>query len=435
MGGPFSQDSTQGNVLLLLTTRMAAADDIMLLPGAEGFETWRTKGLPDAAPEPGVKARRAAWIGLPMRSVVSFPMRFHGGDASRLESAVKLELETLGLGGEDTAPHLFEVRAEAGDETRDQKGWAVVQAAPLPKEALDTGLDARYAPSVSFFNLDPGRAQVWSEGGGLALALPDEKGRPLHAQALTSHEPDADAAAEIRCILAAAELAGAAPEVESVALRVGDTGGGTASRLALEDFSAGLDFPVVPGAAAARPKPPSAAWRLVPQSVLDQRLARKQRQTIFLAATMIVAALVAALGAFAAGLWKRQQEQAGEEARLAAMEPQLEEIRFSRDKWMSLQGALTPGEYPVELFFQLVQLLPPEGIRLTLFELNEEKLTLAGEASSIQHANNFREELSSKPAFREWGFADGFPTPEVMPDNRAQFRAEGRRPSFAASTP
>ena len=405
----------------------------MLLPGAEGFETWRTKGAPDAAPEPGVKARRAAWIGLPMRSLVSFPVRFHGGDAARHESAVKLELETLGLCGEDVAPHLFEVRADAGDETRDQKGWAVVQAAPLPKETLDTGLDARYAPSVSFLPLEPGRAQVWSESGSLALVLPDEKGQPLHAQALTSHEPDADAAAEIRCILAAAELAGVTPEIESIGLRA--DGSDAVAPLVLEDFAAGLDVPVVPAMAVAKPKPPAAGWRLVPQPIVDQRSARKQRQTMILVATMVVAALVAALGAFAAGLWKRQQEQSREEARLAGMEPQLEDIRFSRDKWLSLQGALTPVEYPVELFFQLVQLLPPEGIRLTLFELNEEKLMLAGEASSIQHANNFREDLSSKPAFREWGFAEGFPTPEVMPDNRAQFRAEGRRPSFAASAP
>jgi hypothetical protein len=401
----------------------------MLLPGAEGFETWKAKGQGDAMPEPGVKTRRAAWVGLPAKSLVSFPVRFHGGDADRREAAVKLEMETLGLGGEEIGAHLFETRA-ADDATRDQKGWAVMQTAVLPQDVLDAGLDARFAPSVCFQSLEPGRARVWREAGGLTLALPDEDGRPLHTQALTSQEPDADAAAEIRCILAAAELAGAAPEIAGVTVNVDAQDEG--ATLVKSDFAPALDVPVEIGVAQ-KPKAPRETWRLVPEPVLKKRVARQQRQTMMLTGSAAVLAVLAGLGAFGFGLWKRGQDQSRELALLAQKEPQLQQIRDSRDLWMSLQTALTPDQYPVELFYQIVNLLPPEGIRLTLFELSEDKLILAGEASSIQHANNFREELSSKPAFKEWGFAEGFPAPEVLPDNRAQFHAEGRRPAFAAT--
>ena len=122
---------------------------------------------------------------------------------------------------------------------------------------------------------------------------------------------------------------------------------------------------------------------------------------------------------------------ATEPASLARLEPKLEAIREANTQWTNLELALTPQHYPVELFFQVVQLLPPEGIRLTLFEMNADKLTIAGEASSVNHAISFREDLAGAPAFKDWGFAAS--TPSVLPDGRATFQAEGTRPSLAAA--
>lgn len=410
---------------------MSAAEEILHIPGAEGFQTWRSRGKEPLSPEPaGGKLRKADWIGIPAKALVSIPLRFHGIDAGRREAAAQLELESAGLGTESQQPHLFEARFY-NEEARDQHAWACVQAAPLQKEVLDAGLDARYAPSVCFQPLIKGKAAVWKEAGGLALALPDEDGQPLHVQALTSREPDEDAAAEIRCILAAAELAGAAPEIESLQLRLSNE----EAAESLEDrrqFASALDFPAVIESPPP-PRPPAENWRLVPEPVVKRRQARAQRRLLTLVATGTMLLIVAGLAAFAAGLWTREQKLRTEIADLAALEPRLEVIRKANGHWNNLEQALTPKHYPVELFHQMVQLLPPEGIRLTLFELNNEKLTIAGEASSVNHAISFREDLAGAPAFKDWGFAAS--SPSVLPDGRATFQAEGTRPSAVVVDP
>lgn len=412
---------------------MSAAEDIMQIPGAEGFQAWRAKGKEGAVPEPNAKsAKKTGWIAIPAKALVSIPMRFHGMDASRREAAVQLELEAAGFGAESQQRHLFETHVHNG-EARDQQTWTCVQAAPLPKDVLDSGVDADYAPSVCFQSLEAHKARLWKEAGSLALAIPDADGHPQHCQALTSREPDADAAAEIRCILAATELAGINTEVDSLSLCLDDQ----QAAETMEDrrqFAAALDFPVALEKPFI-PRVPAEASRLVPDPVIKKRQARKQRRAIMLATVGAVLVTAAGLGAYGAGLWKRQQDLAGESRRLRVLEPKLAEIRSAKARWEALQLALTPEQYPVELLFQLVQLLPPEGIRLTLFEMNEEKITIAGEASSVNHAISLREDLVSSPAFKEWGFSDGFPNPAVRPDGRAEFHAEGRRPTFAVVTP
>lgn len=407
---------------------MSAPDEILHIPGTEGFQTWRTKGREDPLLDATGKPKKADWIGLPAKLLISMPMRFHGIDANRRDSAAQLELEGAGLGAESQQPHLFESRVY-DEEARDQRAWTCVQAAPLPKEILDAGLDAQYAPSVCFQKLTPGQAAVWKESGNLALALPDAGGHPMHFQSLTSREPDEDAAAEIRCILAAAELSGTAPEIESVQLRFDPESGEVAAEEQAR-FAGALDYPVKL-VKPELPHRPEVKWRLVPEPVVMRRQARSHRRMLAMATTATLLVICAGLAAFAAGLWKRQQSLRAETARLAGLEPKLEAIRAANTQWTNLELALTPQHYPVELFYQVVELLPPEGIRITLFEMNADKLTIAGEASSVNHAISFREDLSGAPAFKDWGFAAN--TPSVLPDGRATFQAEGTRPSLAAA--
>ena len=407
---------------------MSAPEEILHIPGANGFQTWRTKGREEPLPDRTGRPKKADWIGIPARALVSIPMRFHGIDASRRDSAAQLELEGAGLGAEIQHTYLFQSRVY-DEDARDQRAWTCVQAAPLPKEVLDAGLDAQFAPSVCFQNLQRGQAAVWKELGSLALVLPDAGGQPLHFQALTSREPDEDAAAEIRCILAAAELAGASPEIESVQLRLEADADGV-SKEEQDRFAGALDIAVKVGKPEA-PHRPEATWRLVPAPVVLRRQARSHRRMLALVTTATLLVICAGLAAFAAGLWRRQGALRAESTRLAAMEPKLEAIRAANTQWTNLELALTPQHYPVELFYQVVQLLPPEGIRLTLFEMNADKLTIAGEASSVNHAISFREDLAGAPAFKDWGFSAS--TPSVLPDGRATFQAEGTRPSLAAA--
>ena len=125
------------------------------------------------------KLKKADWIGIPAKALVSIPMRFHGIDAGRRESAAQLELEGAGLGAESQQPHLFETRVH-DEEARDQRAWTCVQAAPLPKDVIDAGLDSQYAP-VGLFSKTEARPGGSVEGGGQPGAGAAGRGGPSAA--------------------------------------------------------------------------------------------------------------------------------------------------------------------------------------------------------------------------------------------------------------
>lgn len=402
---------------------MKPPSDNLLVPGDETFEAWRPSGSQGGRTmerAPSGQKRAAGWIGIPVRSLVSVPMRLEGLSSGQQESAALLELEAAGVADEGLADNAFELRdCSVGDGSG--RVDAVIQDGPLPDEVLSQAIDSRFVPSFAFRQFYPGEAQMWREQGVFVLALPDAGGNIVHCQALASRVLDADTAAEIRCILASLELSDVSPRIQSLVIE---------SENAAEDvvpvsFERDLDFPISIRDAEP-PKIPQSSSRLVPDSVLRARQERKQRNLIILGALGLVTLTVAMLGAFAARLAWREQELAAEEQRLDTLEPQLADIREAQVRWDLLSGVLTPEEYPVELLHQLITLLPPEGIRLTRFELRPEGLVLDGEASSIGHGVQFRESLVSSPAFADWGFDRGFPQPTNLPDGRATFRAEGR---------
>lgn len=402
---------------------MKKPTDTLLVPGDERFEAWRPSGSQGTASMErveGVSKKAPGWIGIPVRSLVSVPMRLEGLHGEQQESAALLELEAAGVAEDGIGRNAFELRdCSVGDGAG--RVDVIIQSGELPPEALSQAIDSSFVPSFAFRKFYPSEARMWREHGVLVLALPDTGGNVVHCQALSSRMLDADAAAEIRCVMASLELGGVAPKIQSLVIDSDAAG----EDVLPVSFERGLDFPVTIREAEP-PVAPAGSSRLVPDSIVRARQERKQRNLIIMGALGLVTLTVVMLGAFAGRLVWREQALAAEEQRLDALEPQLEDIREAQMRWDLLGSVLTPEEYPVELLHQLITLLPPEGIRLTRFELRPEGLVLDGEASSIGHGIQFRESLVSSPVFASWGFERGFPQPTNLPDGRATFRAEGR---------
>jgi len=404
---------------------MKNSDDLMLIPHEEGFRAWRLRGGKATLPDIESRSRRGAeWVALPARCMVSVPMHIQGADAARRESAAQLELEAAGLGNETATATNFDLYPLGANE-RDQRTAAFIQVAALPPAVLADGNDAQFAPSVSFRKLNPGEAQIWHEAGNLVLAIPHESGAPMHCQALAARALDEDAAADIRCVLASLELAGLAPNLQSICvLSANET-----EDIVPISFENALDLPVT----LRREEPPHLpvqSTRLVPAPVVRLRQERQQRRMVMMGALAFTFVLIAALGAFAARVLIREREVAADELRLNELEPELVSIRDAKAAWEDLRPAITPDLYPVEDFYQLVLLLPPEGIRLTRFEVREDGMVLDGEASSLGHGLEFRDKLIAAPAFKRWVW--NFPQPTNLPDGRATFRAEGTSATAAA---
>ncbi|MEN3940811.1 hypothetical protein WJU23_05935 [Prosthecobacter sp. SYSU 5D2] len=413
---------------------MKNSDDLMLIPHEEGFRAWRLRGGSIAKAEHESRSRRGtAWIALPARSLVTVPFRFQGVDSGRREAMAQLELEAAGFGQETADTNNFDLW-NLGEDERDQRSISFIQVSSLPADILEEGGNAKFAPSVAFHQLQPGEALIWREAGTLVLAIPHESGAPLHCQALAARVLDADAAAEIRCILASLELGGLSPDIQKLAIVstslqpeavVGEEPVPPMEDILTESFTDELDIPVTLREEQI-PSLPAHASRLIPAPVVKDRLDRQQRHMIMMGALAFAFVMVAALGAFAARVALRDHAVEQELARLDSLEPELATIRDAQAAWEDMRFAISPEEYPVESLHQLVGLLPEQNIRITRFEVREDGMVIDGVASSLGHGIDFREKLISHEPFKRWVW--DFPQPINLNDGTATFRAEARLP-------
>lgn len=397
---------------------MKSSDELMLIPHNEGFRAWRARG--QTLTQLGSESKGGVdWVALPARAVVSVPIRFNGVDAARREGAVQLELEAAGLANEVAQPYNFDL-VPLSDDERDQRTTSFIQMAGLPQTVLEDATDARFAPSVVFRKLQPGEVLIWRENGGHVMAVPYDNGKPLHFQALTARTLDADAAAELRCILASLELSGLSPNIQSICVLVSKEDEATLP----VSFENALDIPLVTRPEGA-PTTPLVETRLIPEPVVQYRYERQQRRLMLMGAFAFAFVLVAALAAFGARVALRERAIAKEEQQLRELEPQLAAIRDARAAWEDLASAITPDYYPVEAMYQLIRLLPDEHIRITRFEAREDGMVIDGQASTLSRAIEFRDSLTNAPAFARWSW--NFAPPTSLPNGQATFRAEGHQ--------
>jgi Tfp pilus assembly protein PilN len=165
---------------------------------------------------------------------------------------------------------------------------------------------------------------------------------------------------------------------------------------------------------------------LVPDAVVQAREDRRRQRLLISMLCAVMLVVAAALSAFAARLYVREQAILAETEALDASEPEVQAVRDAQAQFGTLDPTLNRDQFVVEMFHQLVTLLPAEGIRLTRFEFRSDSLIIDGEASSPQHAIDFRGELTGSAYFKDWGFDQGFAQNPSMQDGRATFRAEGR---------
>ena len=404
---------------------MKPSEEIFIMPGREAPEAWRADGKEGSTPQDSSKSKSAGWVALPLRSVISVPMRFSAMPSERRQAAASLELEGLGIHASESD---FQLEVRDADQ-REQRVWTVVQTAPLPAHVNAAPMDAKFAPSVAFRTLKRGEAQLWTESGHLALAIPDETGKPLYAQSLSAHTADEDAAAELRCILAGLELAGMSPEVNEVVIQ--QPADSVSTPDAFAPFATESGFPVSTEVEKV-PRLPRESWHLLPPAILERRVQRRNQQTMMLASAGLVLVLLAMLGAFGGRLWTRERALAAETSRMDILEPELIAIQEAKNRSIALDPAINRDKFAMEMFHQVSRLLPDENIRLEDFTIRDNQLIVAGTASNPALANQLAEDLKREKAFKD--IAWELPPPTSNADGTAHFRYTGA-PPVAAETP
>jgi hypothetical protein len=381
----------------------------LCFPGEEERETWVCEegGWKRCEPVSG------GLMGLEVMIFDSAPFWSLSQD-SVTDDAVALRWETLGISSSSEAPQWVhwtvtrqKNRALAGtmalvDELTSTEGW---------KHHPES-----FEPSVRLLPLPANGMAVWRELGRCVAAFTRD-GSLLHAAVLASRVLDADAACELHDLCAALQAHDFMEEPVGIHIWTAcETD--FVPQLACMFIEAGVIKEPRPD-----PRPPKEPGRLLPALVAQQRQLKQQRQQKLMMLAVGAMMYLCFFGAWWLRLQWRDSRLSRAEAALATLQPEMDQVSQAQARWQAMEGAINPDLYPMEIFHQIVSLLPDEGIRLKEFQIDNGRIIVSGEAATVNHALGFKDRLTASAALQHHSW--NFPVPTIREDNRADFRAEG----------
>jgi hypothetical protein len=304
---------------------------------------------------------------------------------------------------------------------------ALLHAVVLPSNLAPRywhGDVTEYAVSPSCLPLAPDGVTVWEEDGGWVAGVM-RGDRLLHFQPLAEKTPSAQMALEIWLMQAPLDAGRMLSGNGHVTLYYQGT---AAPDLSDWRSAGGLEV-----AAEKFPPPvlPAAPLDCVPLPVRDLQRTKEtgaRRQKIALLAAAVYFVLVLALAANTLWLWWRAESL---QATIAGEAGEVDAVRAAMQRWSAIEPALDPVGYPLEVLYQAARLLPKDGVRLTLFQMNVDRVVLAGEASTLQAAQRFQEDVRKNPDLTAYDWTMENPRP--LPTGSARFQIDGVRHGAAAA--
>jgi hypothetical protein len=391
-------------------------------PVAHGWQKWQEGegGAWTAAGEASELAELSpaagALIAIPVRRAFSLAVWVPGEDPSILGDLVFTQLELRGLAGRSRETTSFAWReiAREGNEV-------LLQAVVLPSQLAPRywhGEVTDYAVSPACLPLPPDTVAIWQEEETWVAAV-TRGDQLLHFQPLTGKSPDAAMALEVWMMLAPLEAGRMlGPGIAALVYHEGSTAP------SLEEWhgTGGLPVGTRPLPPPVRPLQPLECVPLPVREVQKAKVASGRRQRIALAAAAVYFLVVLGLAANTLRLhWQARALQ-------AEIDGNAEEVAATKDameRWNGLSAALDPAGYPLEVLFQTAKLLPPEGVRLTLFEMNLGRVIIQGEAKDFTAAQLYMDAVkkSQELSGYEWTAEN----PKSLPNRSARFQIDGVR--------
>jgi hypothetical protein len=109
---------------------------------------------------------------------------------------------------------------------------------------------------------------------------------------------------------------------------------------------------------------------------------------------------------------------------IAELQPKVELSNARQTKWRALEAAVEPSRYLVEILHQIARSIGAADIRITEFQMNPREFAFSGEAANVAEAIEYVGRLRKEPELG--GFKIDSPNPNILPNERAQFRVNGR---------
>ena len=392
----------------------------LIRPSRAGWQKWET-GEDEAWTLVGegleladLKPAENTLIAVPVRRAFSLALWVPGVDSSLFADLVYTQLEMRGLAGRSK-----ETTSYVWREVAREKDDVLLQVTVLPGHLASRywhGDIVDYVVSAECWPAAPDGVTVWEEQG-VWVALVTRGDHLLHFQVLNATTPSADMALELALLLAPLEAGNMIAETPRIRLFYQ---GDTAPDLSAWNFSGGVEAAPLPP-----PVFPEKAPRCVPLPVRQvqeakARAGRRQRIMLWAASAYLLVVLLLVGNA----LWLNARASSLRSS-LRAEAPQVDAIRAAMQRWNSIESAVDPRRYPIETLYQAVRLLPEDGVRLTLFQMDLDRVVVAGEASTLQAAQRFQEELRKNPELAGYDWATDNPRP--LPTGSAAFQIDGVR--------
>lgn len=162
------------------------------------------------------------------------------------------------------------------------------------------------------------------------------------------------------------------------------------------------------------PSPATApAWEFEPHEVSRVRLGRARRRRGMAAAILILLVLVLLAAAAALHLWYLDASNRRLEARIRANEDAAAVIESAQARWEAFSPAIDPRRSPVELFHQVSTLLPEKGLRLTSFEVRDDKvIEVRAEGATMANALQIKGALEKGESLSDYTWVIPPPRPK-----------------------
>jgi hypothetical protein len=357
-------------------------------------------------------------VALPLRQTVSYATWVPTADKQLVPEMVQLQLEKRGLVQRQSVASSLDVRILEVQEERSLVLAIVLLPELAPELAAENAV--RFEPEPFTLPLPQDRLIVWRERQRLAVTI--SRGRdPIHFQVLSAEEVSGESVNEIRCILLQLESQQMINELLGLALW------GDFTDEEVERLQEGLALKTL-RESVPPPSLPATPSKLLPLqvSVLHEKARRRRRLRRIIAAA--AGAYLLGILAMVAYIFWQQNRITQLQNELSAEQPTVTAIQGTADQWHKVEWAVDPKLYAVELLHQVADLLPPQGMRLTAFQIEKGKLIIRGEASTAAAAFKFDEDIKQNAAMKL--FRWDMKSPSLRPDGRAEFIIEGE-PSVA----
>lgn len=392
--------------------------DAVLRPGAEGWELWKfpPKGgatLEEAFSEKSLESFENLQLAVPSRSVLSMPLWIASqGDAKEL---AELEL---------TSRHLLRKDAEVyAVPILEKEGRTLV----LALAATDAETPHEYLKKAKCFEiparlLNPAGADVlvWKEQANLCFAIYREDKCVFFAATGDSNPGQAFCGAIARTAMrlrsesvitrmpAKLRLIGDFSEEDAISL-------GHALRL---DFEIEKKVP--------EPILPSISSDSAPPTARAALLSRSRLKRLASIATMGLAIYAVILFFVAADLAWQRFTLHRLNVELKSIESVSTDAQQLVTEWKQFRSAIDPQAFAIDQLAAVASEIPGEQVRLTQYNYDKGRLSIAGEATDVSQAYEFFERVKKSPLLQDYDWTSG--QPQLAGRNKVRFEMEGARP-------